>query len=78
MTWRRLTFRPRLSLLISTRFTKRQSMTETGNCKNCGKRTALNYKCKACGDKFCTACRTKAGTTGKCPTCGKAASIKSN
>ena len=53
-------------------------MADMGNCKKCGKRSNLTHICSACGDKLCTACRTKAGQTGKCPMCGKAAAIKPN
>jgi len=53
-------------------------MADMGQCDNCGKRSNRTHCCSKCGDKFCTACRTKAGSSGKCPSCGKAAAIKSN
>ncbi len=53
-------------------------MADMGDYDKCKKRTNRTHRFGACGDKFCTACRTKAGSTGKCPSCGKAASIKSN
>ncbi|HAA56363.1 MAG TPA: hypothetical protein DCE42_16480 [Myxococcales bacterium] len=53
-------------------------MAEMGSCDNCGKRSNLTYYCTSCGDRICTTCRTKAGQKGKCPRCGKAASIKAN
>lgn len=53
-------------------------MADLGDCKKCGKPSNRTHICIACGDKFCTGCRVKAGSTGKCPTCGKAATIRPN
>ncbi len=52
-------------------------MADIGLCKGCKKpKSGLTRQCRACEDKFCTTCYVKAG--GKCPTCGKAASLRPN
>jgi hypothetical protein len=53
-------------------------MADMGNCKKCGKRSNMTHICRACGDKFCTACTNKAASKGGCPNCGKAATVKPN